>query len=506
MRTRIVIVTIYLFLQSAFTGFGQWIDIRAYGAVGDGTTDNTIAIQRAIDSAAANGGTVFFPAGQFLSATLYLRSNVTLHLSGDAVLLGHPDPKQYPYQPSPLHFYGEEWAKQALIVCHGQHNVRIEGTGTIDGQGAKFVVNTIKKPDRYRNRPYLLWFVDCKDVQVKGVHLQNSAFWMQHYLGCDGVLIDGITVWNHSNKNNDMMDIDGCRNVTVSNVRGDSDDDGITVKSTSPLISENITISNCIVSSHCNAIKFGTESTGGFRNVVVSNCVIRPSAQRSTIYGKADGMGGLSLELVDGGIMENISINNVVIEGAGVPIFIRLGNRARKYMTTATTPTPGTLQHVRISNVIATGADVTGCSITGIPGARVQDVSLDHISIETAGTDSLFNRDMVVEEKEAEYPEGVMFGKLPAYGLYVRHADGIHLSDISIRSRNADHRVPVLLDDVTDFSLQSLRAVVTRQTPALVYTRNSRNGTISFFPSSQPVRGLLTDRKSIHIIAKDLSK
>lgn len=506
MRSCKCLIALSFFLWSSTNSFGQWIDIRLFGAIGDGKTDNTLAIQRAIDSAATGGGTVFFPAGEFMSATLYLRSNVTLHLSGRAVLLGNPDTKQYPYQQSPLHFYGDEWAKQALIVCHKQYNVRIEGTGTIDGQGAKFVVNTIKKPDRYRDRPYLLWFVDSKNIQVTGVHLQNSAFWMQHYLGCDGVLIDGITVWNHSNKNNDMMDIDGCRNVTITNVRGDSDDDGITIKSTSPLISENISITNCIVSSHCNAIKFGTESTGGFRNVVVSNCVIRPSAQRTTIYGKADGMGGLSLELVDGGIMENISINNVVIEGAGVPIFIRLGNRARKYMASANTPAPGRLQHVRLSNITATGADVTGCSITGIAGARVKDIALDHISIEMAGTDSLFNKDMVVEEKEAEYPEGVMFGKLPAYGFYVRHADDIHFSDISIRSRNADHRVPVLLDDVTDFSLQSIRAATTPQTPALVYARGCRNGMVSFFPSSPAVKGLLADKRSGRIIAKNLSK
>ncbi len=123
-----------------------------------------------------------------------------------------------------------------------------------------------------------------------------------------------------------MMDIDGCcRYVTISNVTGDSDDDGITIKSTSKLISEYITITNCILSSHCSALKFGTESTGGYRNIVISNCVIKPSAQVSTIYGRPAGISGIALEVVDGGTMENISISNMVIEGPEVPLFIRLG-------------------------------------------------------------------------------------------------------------------------------------------------------------------------------------
>lgn len=109
--------------------------------------------------------------------------------------------------------------------------------------------------------------INCRDVIVKDVTMQNSAMWMQHYLACEGVNISGIKVYNHCNQNNDMIDIDGCRNVIISDCFGDTDDDALTFKSTSPAACENITVTNCVLSSHCNAIKFGTESTVGFRNI-----------------------------------------------------------------------------------------------------------------------------------------------------------------------------------------------------------------------------------------------
>lgn len=470
-------------------------DITRFGAIGDGVTDNTAAIQRAIDSSAQNGGKVFFPAGTFLSATLYLKSNATLHLSAGAVLLGQTDAAKYPYQDSGIPFYGDQWARQALIFCKGQENVTIEGKGTIDGQGAKFIVNTIKKPDRYRNRPYLLWFAGSKNITVRDVSLRNSAFWMQHYLGCEFVLIDGIRIWNHSNKNNDMIDIDGSRNVTITNVTGDSDDDGITIKSTSPRISENITITNCIISSHCNGIKFGTESTGGFRNVTVSNCVIRPSSQRQTIYGKPDGISGLALEVVDGGIMENITISNIIIEGPQVPIFIRLGNRARRFTDAAAAPGIGKIRHIRLSDIIARGADTIGCSISGLDRAPVEDISLSNITIETSGSDipgKLFST--VVPEKEEEYPEGTMFGKLPAYGFYVRYANNLQLHNIVLRHKGTEQRPGIMLERVQGFQLTGLDIQNSSAAPAAVAIARSSDGRIN---------GAGSRRQALRLVVRD---
>ena len=477
----------------------QWYDVTKYGAVGDSTTDNTKAIQRAIDDCAATGGKVYFPAGRFLTATLYLKSNVTLHIAAGATILGNTDTKQYPYQDAGIRFYGDEWARQSLIFCKDQQNVGIEGRGTIDGQGASFVITTIKKPDRYRNRPYLLWFVNCKNVKVRDVTLRNSAFWMQHYLCCEYVWIDGLHIWNHSNKNNDMMDIDGCRNVHISNITGDSDDDGITVKSTSPRITENVTISNCVISSHCNALKLGTESTGGFRNIVVSNCVIKPSAQLSTIYGLPAGNSGISLEMVDGGIMENITINNIVIDGPQVPLFVRLGNRARPHIKGAPVPAPGRAKNIHLSNITATGADATGCSISGIAKAPVENVSLEHIYIETKAAAKVDLQAPVVE-KEEEYPEATMFGNLPAYGFFIRYAKDVRLSDITLRAPAAETRPGIVVHNTAQFTLNGLDAQTTAATPAAVYISNSKNGSVTNSRNAYPAqRHLLQDGASVNI-------
>ena len=491
------------FLLIAFSARAQVYDVTRFGAIGDGITDNTTFIQNAIDSCAKKGGKVYFPKGTFLSATLYLKSHVTLDLSGGATILGIADFKKYPYQNADIHFYGEDWARQALIFCKEQEDVAIEGNGIIDGQGAKFIVTTIKKPDRYKNRPYLLWFVGCKNVSVKGVQLKNSAFWMQHYLGCEYVNIDGIKIWNHSNKNNDMMDIDGCKYVTISNVIGDSDDDGIAIKSTSRLLSENITITNCVLSSHCNALKFGTESTGGFRNVAVSNCVIKPSAQHTTIYGKPAGNSGISLEVVDGGTMENISIDNIVIEGPQVPLFMRLGNRARKYISETDEPAPGKIKNVRLSNIVATGADETGCSFTGIANALIKNISLSNISIETTGSDAPVDLAQTVEEKEKEYPEATMFGKLPSYGFFIRYAKDIKLSNITIRSKNKEVRPGIIVDKTDHFSLTGLDIQSVNETKAAVYISRSSNGVINNNFHYYPVpKFLMKDKLSEHITSQ----
>jgi polygalacturonase len=297
------------------------------------------------------------------------------------------------------------------------------------------------------------------------------------------------------------MDIDGSKFVTISNVVGDSDDDGITVKSTSPLISENITITNCVISSHCNGIKFGTESTGGFRNVVVSNCVIKPSRQLTTIYGKPAGISGISLEMVDGGIMENIAIDNIVIDGPLVPLFMRLGNRARKYIADAPAPGAGIARHITISNIEARGADETGCSFSGLEKSFIEDITLRNISIETNGGGTGNNIDAVVPEKETDYPEATVFGKLPSYGIYIRYAKNIRLSNINIHSRGLDNRPGIRIDKTNLFSLSGMDLQSLENKDAAIYITNSSNGVIHNSIKRYPFRHyLLKDKNSVNIV------
>jgi len=162
------------------------ISIICYGAVGDGKTLNTQSIQKAIDACSASGGgTVYIPAGKYLSGTIILKNNVTLFIDKGGVLLGSANINDYPEIISTYRFYGDEWVKQSLIFSENSENIGVTGGGVIDGQGSAFKVTTKQKPDMYRNRPYIIRFIKCRNISVDNISMQNSAMWMQHYLACD---------------------------------------------------------------------------------------------------------------------------------------------------------------------------------------------------------------------------------------------------------------------------------------------------------------------------------
>ncbi len=448
----------FILISMVFTLSAREYNITSYGAKSDTTYLSTKAIQSAIDECSKNnGGIVIIPSGNYLSGTLYFKSNVTIHLEKGATIFGSTCLADYPENLPDYLFFRKGEVKRALIYAEKCTDIAIEGEGMINGQGKFFVVKSGLKADSYSVRPYLIWMIQCKNIRTEGIKLRNSGLWMQHYLACDQLYIHNIDVFNHCNKNNDMIDVDGCHDVRISDCVGDSDDDGITLKSTSGRGNENVVITNCLLSSHCNALKMGTESNTGFKNIAVSNIVIRPSSVTDhSMEGTPRGHTGIALELVDGGILDGVVISNIRIDGPNCPIFIRLGNRARPYFEGEKIDRTGVLQNVSISNVIATGANITGCSITGIPGYPVRNISLNHISIEFegGGTNRDFSRE--IPEKEKSYPEADMFDILPSYGFYIRHAENIQLSDIQLKTKETDLRPALMLSDIKDAFLQNL--------------------------------------------------
>ncbi len=457
---RLLSLTILFFCFASFTSCVKspsGFNVMKFGAAGDGKSLDTEALQSTIDACAkAGGGTVILPAGRYLSGTLVLRDHVNLHLQKGAVILGSTNPDDYPEIRTGIESYYKDIVLQSLIYGEDLNHVSLTGKGTIDGQGEAFEVTTKIKPDRYLNRPHLIRMYGCKNVLVRDVNLRNSAMWMQHYLACENLRVSGIKVFNHANQNNDMIDIDGCKNVIISDCYGDTDDDALTFKSTSPFACENITVTNCILSSHCNAIKCGTESTGGFKNITISNCVIKPSDDKEPIFGKPSGISGISLEIVDGGVMEGITISNISMDGPEVPIFIRLGNRARKHRPDADTPPIGQLSDVLISQVVARNAGITGCAITGIPGHPVRNIKLSDMILEFEGGVMAPAEPAEVPELADLYPESTMFGELPAYAFFIRHAENIDLSNISSRTLQPDARKAILTEDVRGLSLNNV--------------------------------------------------
>jgi hypothetical protein len=458
-------------------------NVRSYGAAGDGITNDRAALQRAIDSCARTGGTVWFPPGKYLTGSLELYDDVELYVGRGATILGSTNLRDYREYVPNIPSYNDLFLRHSLLYAEGKHNISLRGEGTIDGQGSAFLVTTKVKPDRYKNRPFVIRFVGCKNVTVRDVTLQNSAMWMQQYLACEDVEIRGIRVYNHANLNNDMIDIDGCRNVVMADCIGDTEDDAITLKSTSPFITENVTITNCVVSSHCNAIKTGTESTGGFRNIAVSNIVIKPSAVSEGRVGYPGGISGITLAIVDGGVLDGITISNILIDGPQVPLFLRLGNRARKFTENAKIPGFGSCTNISIQNVTAVNAGAIGCLIAGIPGHPVENITLSNITVTFAGGGTMEDARRSVAELEDEYPESTRWGPLPAYGFTVRHARNVVFNSVACSYLARDLRPALFADDVDRITLTGFRAQGDGDADALVRLTNTRQALVQ---ASQP--------------------
>jgi len=439
--------------------------VTSFGAKPGLNNLNTIAINKAIEACYKNGGgRVVISAGIFRSGTLLMKDNVELHLEMGATLLASTNVKDFPMQPKTAYRSQKDtvgW--RALIFANEVSNIAITGFGTIDGNGAQ------QKPDPNAlkgdldGRPRNLLFISCKNIRVEGIKMLNAGIWNQHYLNCEDVIVDRINVYNHANRNNDGIDIDGCRQFTVSNSTFDTDDDAIVLKSTGPAACENIVITNCIVSSFCNAIKAGTESTGGFKNISISNCVVKPSNNpHPPIYGTAKGIAALSLEIVDGGIMDGVSISNITIEGSDCPLFVRLGNRARKYIAGASVPPVGIMRNIVINNIVAYHTGNYSSSITGIPGHYVENLSLSNVQFYNIGglKQGEYIADVTkVKEDEKGYPQPTVWKELPSSGLFIRHAKNIQVRGLMLSSEQPDPRTPVIAVDVEGLQIQSIAKI-----------------------------------------------
>jgi len=422
-----------------------FFSVQAHGAAGDGRTKDTPAIQQTIDTAhEAGGGTVYFPAGTYLSGTLYLKSHVTLRLEAGATLLGSTDLADYPCVDAGFRSYTDKYVCQSLLSAENVEDFAVVGEGVIDGQGAAF---SAEPRPGFRQRPYLIRFVTCRNILIEGITLRNTGMWTQHYLACDNLTIRGITVLAHCNHHNDMMVIDGCHNVWVSDCYADTLDDGITLKSTSDRLCENVTITNCVVNSRCNGIKLGTETNGGFRNIAITNCAL-PRIR----------LGGIALMIVDGGTLDGVTISNITMASVGSPIFLRLGNRARPFKPDMPAPGIGIVRNIVISNVIATATATTGCYIAGLPGHDIENVTLSNIKVlfPGGGPKELAWRE--IPETPESYPECTIFGNLPAYGFYGRHVNGLTLHNIDLRWATTEARPALICDDVRNLQVHGLTA------------------------------------------------
>jgi hypothetical protein len=460
-------------ILNVFAAGNKTCNVKDYGAIGDGKKLDTIAINKAIDECAHDSGVVYFPEGTYLSGSIHLKSNITLNISEKATILGAPndigaydEPEDNPWDA--YQDFGHSHWHNSLIWGENLKNISIIGKGTINGGGIASEKGKIYAPVGGGNKAIALKL--CKNILIKGITIIHGGHFAILPTGCDNLVIDSLTI----DTNRDGIDIDCCSNVTVKNCKVNApDDDAIVPKSSYALgykkLTENLKIENCYVYGYDEGslisgkktggggygrIKFGTESNGGFKNVTVKDCYL-------------ENCQGLLLEIVDGGIMENVHISNIDMKDVTVPIFIRLGNRGRG----PNNPVTGTIKDIFIKNINATiysgdESKLTNlrhleclklpCIISGIPDNYINNVVLKDINIRFRGGGTLEEAQLLPPEKENEYPDPHMFGQLPAYAFYLRHVNKLVMNNINVSFNEVDLRPALYMIDAKNILINKM--------------------------------------------------
>ena len=496
-------------------------NVKDYGAKGDGSHIDSPAINAAIEAASEKGGgTIYFPAGVYQSYSIHLRSNISLYLDHGAVLKAAVPTDSMHYdlpEDNPSDDYqdfGHSHWKNSLIWGIGLHDVSIVGFGLIDG--TEGITRGQAKMNGHPAANKTIALKECRNVTIRDISMLKCGHFAMLLTGVDNLTIDNV----RCDTNRDAFDIDCCANVRVSNCQVNTlNDDAIVLKCSYGLgyakATENVTITNCHVSGYdpgtmldgtyqktitaapdrdgpTGRIKLGTESNGGFKNITISNCTF-------------DHCRGLALETVDGAIIEDVTIDNIAMRDiCNSPIYVRLGNRARgpKELPVSV------IRRVKLSNIVVKDADCRYASmIFGLEGHMIEDITLSNIHIQYRGgltmddvkwqrganpfftrrnsvangtpdtrrrttkesDDGQKERDPYnVPQMEHGYPEPSSHGILPTYGLFISHAHGVRIDNVTLETINEDKRPPIVLMDVEDIKLSNMKVDKAEDTPYIV--------------------------------------
>jgi polygalacturonase len=482
-RTIKMKLLVSLLMLAAFTTFVKAADfnILKYGAVGDGVTLNTTAIQKAIDECyKTGGGTVIFPEGKFLSGTIVIKDNIILHFEKNSVLLGSTDLKDYRNLDPFTEGLGIDvgWA---LLVAVDAKNIKLEGEGTIDGQGsaikAKHILTDIRSEgQRWGLRPFLLRIVRCDGVTVNDVTLKYAGAWTSHYFQSKNLHIEKVKIQSVGVAHNDGIGIDGCQDVVIKDCDVVSGDDALVFKTTSSKMAcRNIVVSGLRLKSNQAGIKMGTESMAAFENIKISNCHIYDTKN-----------GGIKLLTVDGAHLRNVLISDITMEDVRTPMLFRLGSRLSVFRKDTETKQPtGTFENVVIKNVKANASanaqlmPPSGILITGIPGHYITGLALENIEISLAGGGLAEHARQAVPEAIDQYPEVKTFGpRVPAYGVWARHVKGLKLKNIKFNLASNDLRPAFVCEDGLDVEVSDWKLPETTGAEAIIRLENVQKATV----------------------------
>lgn len=389
-------------------------NVMDYGAAGDGKALDTKALQQAIDEASATGGgaRVILPSGhRFYCGTITLKSNIEFHLAGDAELVISTDKGDY--------------KGGAAITCRNTQNLKISGTGNIEGQALEFMEGYEEDAQRWVPtgwRPRLFQLFTCRGLEIENISFGNSPLWGLHMVGCEDVSIDNITIRNHLQvPNSDGINPDHCRNVEIKNCDIQGGDDNIVIKTTRQYgdygPSAHIHVYDCKLQSQSSGIKIGTETTDDIHDIRFERCQIRDSNRACTVQSRDEGK-VYNIEFRD----IDFSIRQVPDNWWGLGEGISITSFPRTYYGDV-----GGIRDIRLINI--TGRAENSVRVNGSPESRIRDISLQNVDIEM--------------KRNTKYPGGRFDNRPTDFydeieehgnpGYCIRYVDNIELTDCSIK-------------------------------------------------------------------------
>lgn len=416
-------------------------DVTAYGACGDGKTNDAAAIQRAIDQCCADGGgQVYFPRNHtFLAGPIELKSNVELVLDATATLKAHPDESLYR-----LSAFGKNEGEGMLwLWAKNCRNLSFSGRGTIDGNGVAFMgaelsdSYELKPVTTFDPRPHVLTLYGCKQVNLRDITVREGAYWTVHFVGCDDVVVDGVNLLNNLKiRNGDGIDIDHSRNVRISNCHITSGDDCICLKNRREFAEygscHDITVTNCTMTSRSCAVKIGSENMDSIYNVTIANCIISASNR------------GLGIQNRDEGTITDVSFSNIIMDcrlwsdvwwGKAEPIYVTSYPRADgnnkdanwRFPKGQTHGRSGEVSRIFFTDIFATSEN--GCFIGGDTDTKVNNITLNRVRLNLRPQTPYKGG---VYDKRPCRDEGFVRDKV--YGLYVEKASAVTVDGLTVQA------------------------------------------------------------------------
>ena len=445
------------------------INIIDFGADPTGQSLSTQALQSALDAAGRQPGSeVLVPAGRFVTGTFYLRSHVTLRLEKGAVLLGSTDLDHYDLG-NDLCRYDDETNKD-LCLIYGEDlvNVSIVGEGMIDGQGTldhfpnlqdhvpeKGVKTKKSHKGYFPDRPMGLRMKNCRNILLAGITIKDIPDWCCHFIHCDHLVVEGVTIDARTNFNTDGIDLDGCQNVVVRQSRFNCGDDVIAMQTSTDRPCRNILVTDCEISSDWAALRCGPLSVGNFENITMRDCLVHDT------YG-----GGVKLSVNEGGEVRNLTVENVRMERVVYPVLMVMGDwHVSRVLPRGQHRGGGAIRNVVIRNVTGSvtadipdtrkGPGIPECErksaivMAGMSAFPIDDVVLDKVSFTFPGGGTA---DDAARVPPAFGPGDVSLeqalGTVPAYALYARHVRNLTLNQVEYRLAAPDARPATVMDDV----------------------------------------------------------